>query len=341
MKTKFNYLFILPLSLLLSTVETKAQSKLIHFWDFNAGVIGDSVGNATNPLVPAYTALSSSNPKIVYTRPYSANMKFDSITDIASGGSFIYDYSGNATYFTTSDSANGNNFIKVRNPSAGAYLVFIIPTTGYKNITFNYALSASSSKAPNSVFSYSTNGGITWTPLTLAMDTFNTMGRMHPDTLQNVDSITAVSGWRPVSIDFSSDMNVNNCAGFMVRMTSCQGLYKADSTLNDTLHSGNLRLDNVAVLGTLAAGINNLTALAAGYNVYPNPVQNEVTISSDIYSGDKTITLYDVVGQTVSVTENKDRQTAINTSTLNSGVYFVEIKEVSTGNKFTVKIVKE
>jgi hypothetical protein len=47
------------------------------------------------------------------------------------------------------------------------------------------------------------------------------------------------------------------------------------------------------------------------------------------------------VGQSVSVTENHELQTTINTSSLNSGVYFVEINEVATGNKYTVKLVKE
>ncbi len=333
MKTKTNYLLIFSAALAFMVPKAKAQSTLIHFWDFNAGVIGDSVGNATNPLTPAYTAIPSVNPKIVYSRPYSPNMYLDSITDIANGGSFYYDFSSNTNYFSSSDSANGNNFIKIRNPNAGAALILYIPTTGFKNVSLNYALSASSSKAPNSVFSYSTNGGVTWSPLTAAMDTFNTNGRMHPDTLQNVDSITIVSGWRPVSINFTSDPATNNDAGFIVKMTT--------SGINDTIHSGNLRIDNIAVLGTVASGIQNLPVGIAGYNVYPNPVQNVVNITSDNYTGNKIITLYNIVGQIISSTENTNKQTAINTSSLTSGVYFVEIKEMATGNKYTVKIVKE
>jgi hypothetical protein len=333
MKTKFHHYLFISAALAFAAPKANAQSTLIHFWDFNTTVAGDSLGNATNPLLPSYTAIPSSNPKIVYTRPYSLNMYFDSIVDNGSGGAFYYDYSSNTNYFSSSDSANGNNYIRIRNPSAGAYFMLYIPTTGYKNITLDYALSASSSKAPNSVFSYSTNGGVTWNALTSAMDTFNTGGRMHPDTLQNVDSITIVSGWRPVSINFTSDPSVNNAAGFIVRLTSAGN--------NDTLHSGNVRFDNFAVLGTVASGINNLSAGSAGYNIYPNPVQKMVNITSDNYTGNKIITLYNIVGQVISSTENANKQTAINTSSLTSGVYFVEIKELATGNKYTVKIVKE
>ena len=341
MKTKL-YSLILFVALAFAAPKVNAQY-LIHFWDFNTTVAGDSLGNATNPLPASYTTLSTSNPKIVYTRPYSMNMYKDSILNNGSGGAFYYDFSSvNYLYFNTSDSAVANQYVRIRNPSAGAYLMFYIPTTGYKNITFNYALSASSSKAPNTVFQYSTNGGSSWNVLTAAMDTFNTMGRMHADTLQNVDSITAVSGWRPVSIDFSSDPSTNNCAGFMVRMQSCQGLYKADTVLNDTMHSGNVRFDNFAIMGdTNITGIDNITALAAGYEVYPNPANNVVNIVSDKFTGQKVITLFDVIGQTVSVTENKDKQTLLDISALSTGLYFVQIKEVSTGNSYTVKLAKE
>jgi Secretion system C-terminal sorting domain len=342
MKTKFNYYLLFSFLIATSVFQTNAQSKLIHFWDFNTTVAGDSLGNATNPLPPSYTTLSSSNPMIVYSRPYSPNMYLDSIMDNSSSGAFYYDYSSvNYPYFSTSDSAGGNNYIKVRNPSAGAYLTFIIPTTGYKNITFNYAMSVSSSKGPNTAFSYSTNGGTTWNLLTSAMDTFNTEGRMHPDTLQNVDSVT-VGGvdFVPVSINFTSDANVSNCSGFILRMTSAAGL--GETILNDTMHGGNLRLDNVAIMGdSTITGINELPAQDAGYHIYPNPVNDFVNVISDHFTGDKIITMYDAVGQTVSVMENSKTQTIINTTGISAGVYLIEIKEVSTGNKYTMKIVKE
>lgn len=79
----------------------------------------------------------------------------------------------------------------------------------------------------------------------------------------------------------------------------------------------------------------------AGYDMYPNPAHSNVNITSTNYTGDKIITIYNVVGQTVSVTENHSLETSINTSSLNAGIYFVEIREVSTGNRYTEKLVKE
>ncbi len=331
MKTKFHFFLFILLAVV--SMQSSAQVKLIHYWDFNTTVVGDSLGNATNPLPPSYTTLATANPKIVYTRPYSPMMYFDSIVDNGSGGAFYYDFSG-APYFTFSDSALTNEYLKLRNPNANAWLLFYIPTTKYKNITFNYALSASSSKAPNTVFSYSTDGGLIWLPLTSAMDTFNTSGRMHPDTLQDVDSVTILSAWRPVSINFTSDANANNNAGFMVRMISAGG--------NDTLHSGNIRLDNFAIMGDtdITTGINESPAISAGYNIYPNPAKNNVTLTSS-NTVRKLITLYNVVGQTVSVNETQNKLSTIHTSDLTAGIYFIEIKELSSGNKYTIKLVKE
>lgn len=349
MKTKIYYL-ILAVALAFSANQVNAQAKLIQFWDFNktlpsGGAGGDSLGNVTNPLKTSYTApsIAPDSGHIIYSRPQTMYnpTTVDGILDNGSTGSFIYDYSSSSySYFSSSDSAGGNNFVRTRNPSDSSEMYFYIPTTGYKNISFEFALSASSSKGPNyGVFSYSTNGGGTWKKLTTVMDTFNISGTYRPDTLQLQNPVTSVSGWYPVQMNFTSDTSVNNKAGFVIRM-----LLAGPNSHEQT--SGNARFDNFAVwgdtIGHIGAGINELsTAKASGYNVYPNPAGDFVNVLSDHYTGDKVITLYNVVGQTVSVTENHDLQTTINISSLNSGVYFVEIKEVSTGNKYTVKLVKE
>ncbi|HTB31781.1 MAG TPA: T9SS type A sorting domain-containing protein [Bacteroidia bacterium] len=347
MKTKLTrFLFIL---LATATLQTKAQSKLIHFWDFNEtpqlggvgdkGLNGDSLGNAVHPLTPSYTTLAIHSPKIVYSRPYSANMALDSIVDNGAPGSYYYDFSStHYHYFSSSDSIGGdtNQFIRVRNPSNNAQLLFTLPTNGYKNLRLFYSISCSSTKAPQyTVFSYSTNGGTSWNPLIAGMDTFNTGGHPHPDTLQNVNDSTAVSKWYPVQISFANVLTANNNSKFMVRMTTAGS--------NNITTSGNLRMDNIALMGDtdITSSIYEAAINSAGYNVYPNPVQNVVNIISDTYNGNKIITLYNIVGETLSVTENDSKQTAVNISSLIPGIYFVEIKETVTGNRYSVKIVKE
>ncbi len=366
MKTQFRYLFILPLALAFSVPKANAQT-LIQYWDFNnirpisglgfGDVAGsqDSLGTAysyannlatdtttgvTWPLYANYYASTLNPGTILYSRPsieYGSAGRDSGLDGNGPGGSYIFDYSGNSSYFSASDSgfAEGNAFLKTRNPSDSCTFTLTIPTMGYKNIMLQYAISASSSKgAMYNIFSYSTNGGTSWNNLTTAMDTFNIGGVRYPDTLLATNPTTTTSAWYPVQIDFSSDANANNNNNFMVRFLLTGG-YSVGG-------SGNDRYDNFAVWGTpTSAGINEISAEAAGYNVYPNPVSDFVNVISEHFTGAKEITLYDVVGQKISTTVNSSLKTTLNTSALNTGVYFIEIREVSTGDKYTIKIVKE
>jgi hypothetical protein len=197
-----------------------------------------------------------------------------------------------------------------------------------------YAIAVSgTSSAQFNILSYSVNGMAgPWKNLTTAMDTFNVSGARTPDTLLLINSVTiATDTWYPEQINFSSDESVGNNPNFILRW-QIAGNYSSGPSHND-------RYDNISIFGTAISGINNIPE-QAGYNIYPNPAQNTVNITSARYAGNKVITLYDVVGQTISVIENADKQTAINTSALTNGLYFIEIKEVSTGNKYTVKIIK-
>ncbi len=339
MKTKINYLIVLFV-LAIAAPKANAQT-LIQYWDFNgtlpaAGGGGDSLGNSNatyGALTANQVAKGLTAGHIIYSRPtkhYNSGTR-DSILDNGSGGAGVYDFSNSND---TGGTAAGNLFVRARNPADSCVMYVYIPTTGYKNIQFEFALSASSTKGANyGIFSYSTNNGTSWNNLTKAMDTFNISGVYRPDTLQLLNPISSASAWYPVHINFSSDPTVNSNANVIVRM-----MLAGPNTHQQA--SGNARFDNFAVLGTIVAGVNEISAEAAGYSVYPNPVGDFVNVVSSQYTGAKVITLYNVVGQEVSQTQTSDLQTAISTSSLNSGMYFVEIQEVATGNKYTQKIVK-
>lgn len=336
MKTKLHYYLILAVALAFSTPKANAQA-IIQFWDFNAtppsgGAGGDSLGNVTNPLVANRVVNGLTAGHIIYSRP---NKMYGGLpVGICDNGAgpptcYFYDYSN------TSDSAGGNLFLRSRNPADSAEFYVYIPTTGFKNIQIEYAVSNSSNGAAQyNILSYSTNSGTSWNNLTRAMDTFNVSGAITPDTLVMTNA-TETAGWYPVKINLTSDANVNNNANFIFRIRI--------GGSNSTASSHNDRYDDFTVLGNsiAGAGIDEMSALEAGYDMYPNPAHSNVNITSTNYTGDKIITIYNVVGQTVSVTENHSLETSINTSSLNAGIYFVEIREVSTGNRYTEKLVKE
>lgn len=260
LRASFLCLFALSFTTILN-----AQKKLINFWDFNqtrpfSGSGTDSLGTRysyanpyivyagsqdsienTMPLFPNYTTNATNNPKILV----GGHPKTKSYLENGSGGAYYYDYSSDHySYYHNSDSngAGGNLYVRNINPAQLDTIFLNLPTAGYQNIQLNYAISASSSKGPNyNVFSYSTNGGVTWNNLTRAMDTFNISGIYRPDTLQMLNPTTDASGWYPIKMNFTSDPTVNNNPNFMLRWT-----YAGP---NVTLTSGNDRYDNFALIG--------------------------------------------------------------------------------------------
>jgi hypothetical protein len=331
--------------------------KLISFWDFNNtipynGLGKDSLGTvfsyantltvdsnkSTWPLYPNYTTLSPTGSKIEYYRPQKKYTSArDSSLDNGTPGAFYYDYSSSHySYYHSSDSshAGGNMFIRARNPSDSCEFYLYMPTTKYQNVQLYFAISASSSKAANYLlFSYSTNGGSTWNKLTQAMDTFSVGPSRTPDTLVVNNPHTDSSKWSPVQINFSSITAINNNPNFIVRF-----MLAGSNTINT---SGNTRFDNFALMGDtdISTSINEVKA-NGGYNIYPNPAGNMVNLISD-NAFQKIITVYNLVGQVVSVSESNNKSTTVNTSGLHSGIYFVNIKEVESGNVYTLKLIKD
>ncbi len=336
MKTKITIPLVCAFILLFSLREVKAQT-LIQYWDFNntppaGGGAHDSLGNVTNALVANQVFAGLTPGHIIYSRPsahFGSTGLRDSILDNGSGGAAFYDYSNSND---TGSSAAGNLFIRARNPSDSCTFTIYAPTTGFKNISMQYAISTSSSAAAQyNILSYSTDGGSTWKKLTTAMDTFNIGGVRYPDTLQVENPVTAASGWYPVQINFTSDPAVNNNPNFVLSWIIAGS--------NSSIGSHNDRYDNIAVWGTSVNGINELPAEAAGYNAYPNPAGDIVTIDGT-YIGKKLVTIYNILGQSVVSVADDKKQVPVNISSLTSGVYFVNIKEVTTGINYTLKLVK-
>jgi len=80
-----------------------------------------------------------------------------------------------------------------------------------------------------------------------------------------------------------------------------------------------------------------VTTVAANMSVYPNPVSSSMTISSDEMIS--SVEVVNVIGQTVASQSVNAKQTTVNTSALNSGVYFVKIQN-NAGNTAVSRIVK-
>jgi len=110
-----------------------------------------------------------------------------------------------------------------------------------------------------------------------------------------------------------------------------------------TAGSGNIEIDEIRVSdnwaavtpagGTASTNQNSIS----GLSVYPNPVKNGVFFINSDANAERTVTIFDVLGkQVLNITTS---QSAINVSSLNAGVYMVQINE--EGNTATRKLVIE
>lgn len=73
--------------------------------------------------------------------------------------------------------------------------------------------------------------------------------------------------------------------------------------------------------------------------LYPNPVNNELTVKLDFYLPSQKISISDVHGKTILTQDAEDLITTINTSTLSQGTYFLTVQNL--GKKTTQKFIVE
>lgn len=225
---------------LLSISHQAGAQTLINYWNFNNLTITDTFPNI--PLINAdYSAINVNNAYMLYT--------FDSGTTTKSKDSAWIDNVAGSTV-NAQQGAPAGNCLRVRNPSDFTQLQFFIPTTNYKNISVSYALQSSSAKSGQAVeaFAYSVDSGVTWKTASLTVEGANV------DTLLDTAAVY-INGFGLVTIGFGSDTTVNNNSKLVLRIS-----FKSYGTGAITGTSGNARIDNVAVLGSiLTSSITVLT----------------------------------------------------------------------------------
>ena len=84
-------------------------------------------------------------------------------------------------------------------------------------------------------------------------------------------------------------------------------------------------------------GVNDIEN--ATVSIYPNPVQNELTVSG-IAIKNYTVSIFDIQGRLVSENVSEISENVINTANLDSGVYFLNIRNGNNIAK-TIRFVKQ
>lgn len=125
---------------------------------------------------------------------------------------------------------NSGAVLRVRNPANTRALIIESPSTGFEDITVNFATTRTSNGASEQVFYYSTNGGTDWTIL----------GEAYP--------VVELLNWALVSFDLSGVPAANNNPDLMFRIMF--------TGVNADISSGNNRIDNFSVHGFRLPEVN-------------------------------------------------------------------------------------
>jgi CotH kinase protein/Secretion system C-terminal sorting domain/Chitobiase/beta-hexosaminidase C-terminal domain len=269
--------------------EVLNPEQAIHYWHFNTLLTPTDV-----VTIPSDYSLIGNAPLMTYSGSGPRDI------DVYNNGSIL-----NTHFNQTSGKA-----ARVRNPSDGRSVVFDLPTTGYKDIKFAYAVQRTTDGQLNNNISYSLDG-----------TNFIQTGLSQTSFGVNTE-------FTLVQVDFTSISGVNNNADFKIKITF-EG--------NTTAENGNNRFDNVTLKGVL----NNLATPsfnAASYQVFPNPFNTNVQVLSSEPMTE--LTIFDIVGKKIwQKTSINKNDVTINLETLNSGVYLLKIK--TANGVITHKLVKQ
>jgi hypothetical protein len=295
---------------------------LIHYWHFN------NFNTAYhNPGIPAmkadWSAIDTNKTALAYKLVAGTSNSYAGYIDdyaTAAADSDMYNLRTIGSVATPA----GNSY-RFRNPTDSAYLLFYVPSTGYKSLVFSYDVQSSSTNHGilyNNI-SYSVDSGATWKTTGLDQSMIYTI---------SVDT-TPECVFIPIVIHFTSaDTTVNNNPKLVIKLTPSG---------NTSLTSGNDRFDNVTLDGVPLSGTyvpQTATPAVENCGLYPNPANTSIYLNTP--EGEKTVYIFSSVGQLIYKSEQHDKLFNINISNMNIGIYFVRIM-MSNGQSYVLRFAKD
>ena len=273
---------------LIICAESNAQLKLIHYWDMNNTLpLGGGGGTKLSPLNAEYSTFSAGSAYLSFGVPASSYT-----LDNGSGGATLNEFHPNTTIIQDTVAPQGNYYIRARSPNTGVPFYWYLPTTNYENITVSFASELSSAGKGVLSFSYSTNGGTTYSVIpTSCMTPAN-------------NPYTPGTTWGKLTINLSSLPAVNNNPNFIIAMTN--------TVVGAT---GNYRFDNIAVQGdTVQVSAQNTSCFGAGsavatpvYGTAPYtytwaPSGGNAATATGLSAGNYTVSMTDANGIVATAT---------------------------------------
>ncbi len=253
--------------------------ELLYYWHFNTF---DTPDEDVTAVDADYKLIENTDPKMVYQGIGSRDI--DAFQEGSGLNLQLIEEAGRGA--------------RVRNPALYRPLVFNMPTNGYGNLVFEYAVQRSPQGMLQHEVSYSINGS------TFIQDGLE-------QTLFEIDEEYTL-----VKVDLTPITAVNDNPNFHMRI---------DFVGNIAQTNGNNRFDNITLKGEEweATNVYHVTQ-ALDVDVYPNPFAGELRITS--HHNLDNISIYDATGKKVyQVSKPGPTNEVLNLPHLPAGSYLVHI----------------
>jgi hypothetical protein len=179
----------------------------------------------------------------------------------------------------------------------------------------------------NEVLSFMSAYNYAGDPLSVKIsNNYDGTGNPNSFTWTDMYSTWSPGGWVWTS---SGDIDVSGANG--------SGIYIAFKYTSNTTASSTWEIDDFLVVGTPLVGVGEKTA-SSDFQISPNPAQGFARLSFGI-KGEKTVTILNVIGNKVyeETTDQSTRQ--VDLSKLQSGIYFVQVTDLSTSTTSVKKLI--
>lgn len=307
----------------LNTNVTSPECKPVNVLPFNES-FPYNVGNSLN--VEQKWTITNSGDNILVA---AGNLSYTGITSSGNSISFSGDGAESRTPFTNTTSGS-------------IYASFIVTASDLANITVDltntyFALFTTNTGATTNArvwirkngtqYQYGLGTGSAPTDWTTTLYNANDIQYLvlGYDFTNNILSLyvnPTIGGSASPTLSVTPTAAFTSIGGFMLRQDG--------TTSTPTIIIDELRID---VTPNFTLGVNQ--NIISGLSVFPNPVKNGVFYINTDANGERTVTIFDVVGkQVLNITTS---ESAINVANLNSGFYMVQITE--NGNTATKKLV--
>lgn len=296
MKKIYTLSFVLAL---LTSTNFQAQTILAQ-WNFNGPSATEVPGGTASPSTSegTGTAVLVNGITATFASGVASGGSSDPVTTVPEN------FGWNTTTYAAQDTENKERGIQ-----------FNISTVGFSALVFKFDQRLSNTASNTWVVQYSTNG-TTWTDAQLF-------------TFEPAETGTGDVWYNDRTVDLSSvtalDNNPNASFRIVAAFDPTTNNYRAARSTSNYGPGGTSRFDMVTLTGTTLSTTNfNQNNFA----MYPNPAKDFVQFSEVV-----NVEVYDVMGKKVFQAKEVEQ---INVSTLESGLYFVNINGVTT-QKLMVK----